>query len=269
MTNPAVSRRLSFGHLLRAEWTKLRSLRSTVWSLLLLVVLDLCFTVLFTLLVVTQWEDNGPRFRATIVADPTSIIMAGGLQISQLTVCVLGVMEIASEYSTGMIRASLLAMPRRLPMLAAKAAVFGLLVFVVGATVSFVSFFIGAAIIHPKASVALDDPGVLRAVVGGGLYLSILGLFALAIGAIFRQTAAGITAVIGLVLVLGPLAQLLSGDLGKHVYAYQPSVAGRLIIQAQQAPDDLLSPWQGYAVFVGYTALLLVIAAVLLERRDA
>jgi hypothetical protein len=262
-------RRPRSGHLLRAEWTKIRSLRSTVWSLVLLAVLDLCCTVLFTVLVVTQWEDNGPRFRAAIVADPTGVIMAGGLQISQLTVCVLGVMVIASEYSTGMIRASLLAVPRRLPMLAAKAVVFGLLVLVLGTAVSFASFLVGAAIMDPKAPVALDDPGVLRAVFGGGLYLSTLGLFALAVGAIFRQTAAGITAVIGLVLVLGPLTQLLSGDIGEHVHAYLPSVAGRLITQAQQGPDDLLSPLQGYAVFAGCTALLLLVAAVLLDRRDA
>jgi ABC-2 type transport system permease protein len=110
---------------------------------------------------------------------------------------------------------------------------------------------------------------VFRAVVGGGLYLAMLGLFALAVGAILRHTAAGITGVIGFVLVLSPLAQLLPGSLGDHIHAYLPTEAGHLIAQAHQGPNDLLTPWQGYGVFGLWTALLLAIAVVLLERRDA
>jgi ABC-type transport system involved in multi-copper enzyme maturation permease subunit len=117
--------------------------------------------------------------------------------------------------------------------------------------------------------VSLSDPGVLRAVVGGGVYLALLGLFALAIGGIVRHTAAGITGVIGFVLVLAPLAQLLPGSFGKHVHAYLPSEAGHLIAQAHQAKNDLLTPWQGFGVFCAWTVALLVIAAILLKRRDA
>jgi ABC-2 type transport system permease protein len=271
-TTPAPARtahRPGFGRLMLAEWTKIRSVRSTMWSLILLVVLDLGFTTLFMALTVSQWSKNDPEGRAAIVADPTSAILGSGLFLSQLTICVLGVIVIASEYSTGMIRSSLLAVPRRLPMLAAKCLVFGLLVFVLGTAVSFTSFFIGAPILHSKAPVALSDPGVLRALVGGGLYLAVLGLFALAIGAILRHSAAGITGVIGFVLVLAPLAQLLPGSLGKRVHAYLPSEAGHLIGQAHRAPSDLLSPWQGFGVFCLWTAVLLAIAAVLLQRRDA
>jgi ABC-2 type transport system permease protein len=159
--------------------------------------------------------------------------------------------------------------PRRLTMFAAKAVVFGLLVLVVGVFVSFASFAIGAPIVHSKAPVSLSDPGVLRAVVGGGLYLAMLGLFALAIGGIVRHTAAGITGVIGFVLVLSPLAQLLPGSFGDHVHAYLPSEAGHLIAQAHQGRNDLLTPWQGYGVFCLWTAVLLIVAAVLLKRRDA
>jgi ABC-type transport system involved in multi-copper enzyme maturation permease subunit len=252
-----------------AEWTKIRSVRSTVWSLVLLIVLDLGFTALLTSLTVSQWKNAAPSDRATLMADPTSTILGSGFFLSQLTICVLGVMVVASEYSTGMIRASLLAVPKRLPMLAAKSAVFGLLILVLGIAVSFVSFFIGAAILHSKAPVALGDPGVLRAVVGGGLYLAMLGLFALALGAIIRHTAAGITGVIGFVLVLAPLAALLPGKLGDHIHAYLPSEAGHLVAQAHQAPNDLLTPWQGYGVFAIWTAALLVVAAILLKRRDA
>ena len=265
----ATPRRPRFHRVMAAEWTKIRSVRSTVWSLILLVVISLGFTALFVGLTVAQWDQASPQDRAQIMADPTGMILGSGFFFSQLAICVLGVMVIASEYSTGMIRASLLAVPRRLPMFAAKGVVFGLLVLVVGVVVSFGSFFIGAPILDSKARVSLGDPGVLRAVVGGGLYLAMLGLFALAIGAIVRHTAAGITGVIGFVLVLSPLAQLLPGSFGDHVHAYLPSEAGHLIAQARQAPNDLLTPWQGYGVFCLWTAVLLVVAAALLKRRDA
>jgi ABC-type transport system involved in multi-copper enzyme maturation permease subunit len=261
--------RPGFGHVMVSEWTKIRSVRSTVWSLVLLIVLTLGFTALFIALNVAQWDKQDPQQRAQIMADPTGAILGSGFFLSQLTICVLGVMVVASEYSTGMIRASLLAVPRRISMLAAKALVFGLLVLLLGVVVSFASFFIGAPILHSKVPVSLGDSGVLRAVVGGGLYLAMLGLFSLALGAIIRHTAAGITGVIGFVLVLSPLAQLLPGSFGDHVHAYLPSEAGHLIAQAHQGRNDLLTPWQGYGVFCLWTALLLVVGAVLLKRRDA
>ncbi|GAA2080482.1 ABC transporter permease [Actinomadura alba] len=258
-----------FDRLLLAEWTKIRSVRSTIWSLILLVVLSVGFTALFTALTATGWDDFTERDQALIAGDPTSMILGSGFMLGQLTVCVLGVMVIGSEYSTGMIRASVLAAPRRLPMLAAKSVVFGVLVLVLGVLVSFASFYLGAAIINEKAPVSIGDPGVLRAVVGGGLYIAVLGLFALAIGSIVRHTAAGITGVIGFVLVLAPLAQLIPGRAGDYIHAYLPSEAGHLIAQAKQAPNDLLTPWQGYGVFCLWTAALLLVAAFLLKRRDA
>ncbi len=258
-----------FARLLLSEWTKLRSVRSTIASLGLLVALTLGFTTLLTSLTVSQWSRADPNQQRQLMADPVSTILGAGFQLSQLTVCVLGVLVITSEYTTGMIRASLLAVPRRVPMLAAKSVVFALLVFVVGELVAFPSFFIGAAILHGKAPVSLGDPGVLRAVIGGGLYLAVLGLFALAIGGLLRHTAAAITGVIGFVLVLAPLAQLLPGSFGKHVHAYLPSEAGHLIGQAHQRPHDLLTPWQGFGVFCLWTAVLLGAAAYLLQRRDA
>src|SRR5229473_115332 len=129
---PPASHNVGFGHLLLAEWTKIRSVRSTIWSLILLVVLTLGFTGLFTWLTILQWNKSGASQRAQIVADPVSTILGSGLEFGQLTICVLGVLVMSSEYSTGLIRASLLAVPRRLPMLAAKAIVFALLVLVVG-----------------------------------------------------------------------------------------------------------------------------------------
>lgn len=260
---------VAFTRLMASEWTKIRSVRSTMWAFVLLFVLTLGFTTLITGLTAAQWTDTDLSDRQSITNDTVSFIIGAGFQLSQLTICVLGVMVIASEYSTGMIRASLLAVPKRTPMLVAKSTVFAALVFVVGLVVAFSSFFIGAAILHSHAPVSLSDPGVLRAVIGAGLYLAVLGLFALAIGALLRNTGAGITGVVGFVLVLAPLAQLLPGSLGKHVHAYLPSEAGQLIARAHQGKDDLLSPWQGFGVFCLWTAVLLVAAAYQLKRRDA
>jgi len=271
VTAPAVpvAGPVRFGRLLLSEWTKIRSVRATIWSLLLLVVLTLGFTALFTWLTVSQWDKADPAQQQRAVADPVGTILGSGFQLSQLAVCVLGVLVITSEYGTGMIRASLLAVPHRTPMLAAKAVVFAAVVFLVGELAAFPSFFLGAAILHSRTPVTLSDPGVLRAVIGAGLYLAVLGLFALAIGALLRHTAAGITGVIAFILVLSPLAQLLPGSVGEHIHAYLPSEAGQLIAFAHRVPGGLLSPWQGFGVFCLWTAVLLTAAAYLLKRRDA
>ncbi|MFD4565935.1 ABC transporter permease [Streptomyces sp. NPDC058251] len=259
----------SFGRLMLSEWTKIRSVRSTVWSLLILIVLTLVFTALFMEMGVANWDKSDASQQAAMRLDPTGTILGSGILLSQLAICVLGVMVIASEYSTGMIRASLLAVPKRVPVLAAKGAVFGLLVLAVGELTAFASFFIGAPILHSKAPVAIGDPGVLRAVVGCGLYLSLLGLFALAIGAIIRHTAASITGVIAFVLVIAPMAKLLPGSVGKHIHGYLPTEAGYLITQQHSRAGDVLGPWQGLGVLALWTTVLLVVAAVLLRRRDA
>jgi ABC-2 type transport system permease protein len=261
--------KVGFSALMLSEWTKIRSLRSTVWSLVMLIVMNVGFTALFTALTMSQWSKSDATQHARIASDPTSVILGSGLELSQLAVCVLGVLVIASEYAGGTIRISLLAVPGRTPMLAAKAVVFGAIVFVTGALAAFPSFFLGAAIMHTHAPVSLSDPGVLRAVIGAGLYLCILGVFAIAIGSIVRHTAGGITGIIAFVLVLVPLAQLLPGTAGKYVFAYLPSSAGSLITFAHQRADQLLSPWQGFAVFCGWTAVLLTAAGYLLKRRDA
>ncbi|MGW0121078.1 ABC transporter permease subunit [Streptomyces sp. NPDC003327] len=265
----AEANRPSFGRLMLAEWTKIRSVRSTVWSLAILVVVTLIFTALFMQMGVAAWDKSEPSQQAEMRLDPTGTILGSGILLSQLAVCVLGVMVIASEYSTGMIRASLLAVPKRLPVLWSKAAVFGLLVLVVGEVTAFGSFFVGAPILEAKAPVSIGDPGVLRAVAGTGLYLALVGLFALAVGAIVRHTAASITGVIGFVLVLTPMAAMLPGKVGTYVYAYLPTQAGFMMTQQQARAGDVLGPWQGIGVLALWTAALLAVAAVLLRRRDA
>jgi ABC-type transport system involved in multi-copper enzyme maturation permease subunit len=255
---------------MRAEWTKIRSVRSTVWTLLIFVVVCIGLTALITWLTASHWTGPHAASRdASVISDPVSFILGTGVGLGQLAIAVLGVLVMTTEYSTGVIRASLLAVPRRLPMLAAKAVVFAILLIVVTEIVAFCSFFVGSAILHAHVPVSLGDSGVARAVLGAGLYLTVLGLFALAIGTMIRHTAGAIATAIGVVFVLPILSGLLPGNWGAHINAYLPEQAGTLITHTHEQSGDLLSPWQGFGVLCIWTALLLAVAAYLLHRRDA
>jgi len=179
------------------------------------------------------------------------------------------VIVMTSEYTTGAIRSSLLAVPRRLPMLAAKAIVFAVLELVVAAITVFAVFFIVTTILHSHIVITLGQPGILRATIGGICYLAVLGLFAMAVGGLIRHTAGAIATVIGLVLVVPPLIGLIPGTIANHIHGYLPTVAGQLIGQTTQQPGDLLSPWQGFGVFCLWTVVLFAASAWLLVRRDA
>lgn len=267
-TAPVRQGHANFGRLLIAEWTKLRTVRSTVWSFAILIVTVIGFTALFTWLTVHQWSSLKPDDRLRARLDPVPQILGSGLFLGQLAVCVLGVMVATSEYSTGMIRSTLLASPHRLRTLAAKAVAFLIPVVAVGEGLAFASYALGASILSVHVRTSLSDPHVTRAVVGEGLYLGMLALFALAIGQLIRHTAGAITTVIALVLVVVPLATLLPGSVGKHVSAYLPTNAGSQIMQIYPT-DPLLTAWQGYGVFALWTALLMTAAAWSLVRRDA
>jgi ABC-2 type transport system permease protein len=266
-----LARRQGFGHLMLAEWTKIRSVRSTAWTLILFVVITIGLTALFSWITAANW--NGPHAAGrdiTITSDPVGFIFGAGIGLGQLTICVLGVLVITTEYSSGVIRASLLAVPRRFPMLAAKVAIFGLLTFVLAEIVAFGSFYLGSTILHSHVAVSLSDPGVLRATLGAGLYLTVLGLLALGIGALFRHTAGAISTVIGVVLVLPILTGLLpSGWFFDHLNAYLPEQAGSLIFAVHQNGSQLLTAWEGFGVLCIWAALVLGVAAYLLDRRDA
>jgi ABC-2 type transport system permease protein len=254
--------------LLRSEWTKVRSVRSTLWSLLLTVIAAIGLNTLVVSLATASWATTSAATKREYLADPTGFL-AAALGIAQIPLCVFAVMVIASEYSTGMIRSSILAVPRRIPMLAAKAAVTGMLALAIGEIVAFASFLIAQRIIGSRLPESLGDPATARAVLGVGLYLAVLALFAFAVGAIIRHTAGAITAVIVLTLVARALGALLPGSVGQHVDAYLPGNAGLLITHAHQEASDLLSPWQGLGVFCLWTAVLLAVAGFMLSRRDA
>jgi ABC-2 type transport system permease protein len=256
--------------LLAAEWTKIRSVRSTVWSLAAFVVVAIGFSTLFAIVLHHNWTQPGPHPELVQAeSDPTSLIFGPGFFLGQLAVSVLGVIVITSEYTTGAIRSSLLAVPRRLEMLAAKVIVFAALILVVSAVTVFAVFFVSTSILSSDISITLGQPGVARATIGAILYLTLVGLFALAIGGLIRHTAGAVATVIGLILVVPPLVSLIPSTIGAHVHAYLPTTAGVLIGQTAQQSGDLLSPWQGFGVFCLWVAVLLAGSGWLLVRRDA
>ena len=256
--------------LLAAEWTKIRSVRSTLWTLLVFVVVAIGFSALVAIVISNTWNNPGNHpNHVTLVTDPTAVLFGAGFGLGQLAMCVLGVIVISSEYSTGAIRSSLLAVPRRIPMLTAKALIFGLLDFVVSAITVFAVFFITTAILRSHISITLSTTGVARACIGGILYLTVLGLFSLAIGGLIRHTAGAIATVIALVLVVPPLISLIPGTIANHIHGYLPTIAGTLVAQTSEQSGDVLSPWQGFGVFCIWTAVLLGACGYLLIHRDA
>jgi hypothetical protein len=256
--------------LLAAEWTKIRSVRSTMWSLAAFAVVAIGLSTLIAVVLHHNWSQPGPHPEfARVQSDPTGAVFGLGFALGQLAIGVLGVIVITSEYSSGAIRSSLLAVPRRLEMLAAKAIVFTGLVLVVGAITVFAVFFISTSILSADISITLSQPGVLRATIGGILYLGLVGLFALAIGGLIRHTAGAIATVIGMMLVVPIVIKFIPGTIAAHIEAYLPTQAGSLIGQTAQQPGDLLSPWQGFGVFCLWVAVLLAASGWLLVRRDA
>jgi ABC-2 type transport system permease protein len=256
--------------LFAAEWTKIRSVRSTLWSLLAFVVVAIGFSALVMTVISNTWNNPGNHpNHVTLVTDPTAVLFGAGFGLGQLAMCVLGVIVITSEYSTGAIRSSLLAVPRRIPMLVAKAVVLALLDLVASAVTVFAVFFITTAILRSHISITLSQPGITRACIGGVLYLTVLGLFAFAIGGLIRNTIGAVFTVIGLVLVVPPLISLIPGTIANHIHGYLPTIAGQVVAQSSEQPADVLSPWQGFGVFCLWTAVLLVACGYLLVRRDA
>jgi ABC-2 type transport system permease protein len=249
-----------------AEWTKLRSVRSTSWSLLATVAFTIGIAAIATAVINARWPHMAPAERAHF--HPMEATLAG-VQLGQLAIGVLGILVITAEYSTGMIRASLTAVPRRLPVLWAKAGVFGLVALVVSIPSVLVAFFLGHALLSPHhLGIAFSAPGVTRAVIGAGLYLTVIGLFAVGIGTIVRNTPGAISAFVAIMFVIPPLMNVLPTSWNNAASPYLPSNAGQAVYSITHSAHTL-SPWAGFAVFCGYAAAALAIGAVVLARRDA
>jgi hypothetical protein len=274
-----------------AEWTKLWSVRSTMWTLIAtgLAVVGLCALSTGTV---------GP---SEIIDDPTRRSLVG-IFLGQLIFGVLGVLVMSAEYGTGTIRSTLSAVPRRPLVMAAKVIVFGVVALVVSEILAFSAFALGQALLSAKhavgtaaavaqranhlgfkiphnlqgvlssGSASLGQPGVLRAVVGGGLYLAVLGLLALGLATIIRHTAGAISTFAGVVLVLPLIVQALPTSISNAVARYLPANIGLVLFSTHGLPDQIgpaFSPWAGLGILLLYTAAILGVGCWVLVRRDA
>jgi ABC-2 type transport system permease protein len=249
-----------------SEWTKIRSVRSTIWSLFVAVILTVGFPLLFAAVTSSHWGSMSPHDRAD--RHPLDIALAG-VNVSQLAIAVLGVLVITAEYSTGMIRASFTAVPKRLPVLWAKLGVYAVVAFLLSVPSVIVAFFASQAILakHDILQISFTHPGVARAVIGGAVYLMLVGIFAMALGAIVRNTAGGIALFAGIFFVIPPLLNVLPTSWNNAISPWLPDSAGRSIFSLTTGAHSL-HPAPGAALFVGYCAAATAIAAVLLVRRD-
>ncbi|MDH6110301.1 ABC-2 type transport system permease protein [Kitasatospora sp. MAP12-15] len=261
--------KVTLPRVVNSEWIKFRTLRSSYFTLLAAVVFMIGFGLLACYGAIDHLNhpdihDHGGPFQV----DAADRSLRGYLA-AQLAIGVLGVLVVSGEYSTGMIRASMSAVPRRLPVLWAKAAVFGAVTLVLTGVTAFVAFFGGQAILSANhVQTTLSATGVLRTVLGTALYLTLVGLLAVAIGALIRNTAGGIAAVFGLLLVLPTLVEVLPASWGTHISPYLPGAAGQAVATLNPDPGTL-APWTGFAVMCVYVVVALAGAATVLKRRDA
>jgi ABC-2 type transport system permease protein len=260
--------RYGISGLLFSEWTKLRSIRSTRWTLGITIVLGIGVSVLATAETRAHWLTTSPASRQSFDPISTSLI---GVFIGQFAIGVLGVLVMSGEYGTGTIRATLSAAPRRPLVLIAKVIVFGVVALLVAEVVSFLAFFIGQALLTaPAPHATLGSPGAWRAVVGSGLYVGVLGLFALGLATIVRHTAGAISAFVGVLLVLPLIVQALPSSIGYDVRRFLPDRIGTQLLNGPaNGFPGAFSPWIGLLILCGYAAAVLVIGGVLLVRRDA
>jgi ABC-2 type transport system permease protein len=252
-----------FGGILRSELCKLRSVRSTFRTLLIAVASNV---VLAALGAVFLPGALGAEEKATVDVPRLSL---AGIHLSQIALGVLGVLVITSEYSSGMIRATLSAVPRRRLVLAAKAMVFVATALAVGVGSSFAAWFAFQALLSDDSlRASIGDPGVVHAITGAGLYLTVLGLLGLGLGAIIRSGAGAIAALFGLLFVPPLLLQLLPRSWQATVGPYTPMEAGSQIYIVRPHAASL-APWTGFGLFCVYAAVVLGIGLWLIKHRDA
>lgn len=245
---------------LRSEWAKLWSVRSTGITLAVAVALLVAFGAIASSLYSPTGSGGGG-------VDAVSLALTG-TSLAALAFGVIGVLTTAGEYSTGMIRSTLTAVPRRLPVLWSKAAVFGLVATPLAVLGVLAAFTIGHFVLHTGLSpLSPADAGVTRSLLGAGLYLGLVGVFGVAIGALLRSVPGAIAALVTLLLIVPGLTSLLPGRWSNALIPYLPSNAGQAVFVLHRGAHTL-APWVGLAVFAGWVALSLAAAAVRLVRTD-
>lgn len=248
-----------------SEWTKFRSLRSSLITLLVAVVLTVGLGALISGVVAAQWDSARPGEHASFHALDTSLT---GIAIAQLAVGVLGVLLLSGEYATGMIRASLTAVPKRLPLFWAKLAVFAGVVGAVCIAASFVAFFAGQALLSSKhVDVSITSPDALRMVISAGIYMTLIGIIGMALAGLLRNTAAAISTLVAMIFVIPPVMFLLPSSVADRVGPYLPSNAGQAFWTHQTGAH--LSAPAGFAILCTWAAAAVAAAAFRMKRADA
>jgi hypothetical protein len=274
---PAARFQLPSGHYravgqLKSEWTKLRTVRSTMWTLFATVLAVVGIGALATAVTASHWNSSGPEEHFAF--DPTARSLAG-LFLGQITIGVLGVLAMSAEYGTGTIRATLAAIPNRPLVLVCKTAVFGAVALITSEILTFSAFLLGQQLLKGSTPYAtLGQPNVLRAVAGAGLVLAVIGLFALGIATIIRHTAGSISAFVAILLVLPLIVQAFPTSLQHALIRYMPLVIAEHMVSVTGVGRDfggvsLFSQWTGFGILCGYTVVALFIGGILLVRRDA
>ncbi|MDH6439963.1 UNVERIFIED_CONTAM: ABC-2 type transport system permease protein [Streptomyces canus] len=250
---------------IRSEWTKIRSVASTVWTLSLAVVVTIGLGILISALSKNEFDNMSREDKLSF--DPTFISFAG-MSLGQLAMIVFGVLVVSNEYSTGMIRTSLAAVPQRGSFLVSKIAVATGLSLAVGLVTSFLTFFLGQAMLGSHRA-EIGDPGVLRAVIGGGVYMTLIAMFSMGVAAMLRSPMLSLG-------ILMPFFFLISNILGnvsatKKIGRFLPDQAGSKIMQVVTPIDDdsPYGPWGGLGIMALWVAVALIGGYVLLKKRDA
>lgn len=259
--NPAATRyRVTFPNLLKSELIKITTVRSTMWSLSMAFAMIVGFGVIMAFATRTSSFDFG--------SDPAGLVAPIlGVAFAQLVFVVLSVLSIGSEYSTGMIRSTLTAAPSRTPALLAKMGIMWLVTFLVSLVSIFLAFFLVQAIYtNPAMKANIGDSDSLQILLGGALFLSLISVFALAVGAIIRSTAGGIAIVLGLLLVVPGILSMIPWEWLRNVRDYLPDV-GQSILSSESTNGH--SPWGGMAILAVWTVVTSIIALVSIKRRDA
>jgi ABC-2 type transport system permease protein len=260
---------VTFPRVLRSEWIKFRSVRATLWTL------PITAIAMVGIAALAAWGVSNIDDRADITAVE---LVNGGWYLAQLAVAVLAILTITGEYTTGQIRSSITAVPRRSPILAAKS----IILFAAVAAVTTVALGFAWLASLPflnrmNMSIDLADPDALRVLLGTPLYLGTIALFSFAIGALFRHSAGALAVVLGLLLVVENVFSALPFRFFEVVSPFLPSTAGGRILMDAETLESMnevakgaeLTAWQGYGVLVAWTVLLLAAATVLMRRRDA
>ncbi|WP_051468156.1 ABC transporter permease [Actinomadura oligospora] len=252
---------------LRSEWLKIRTLRSTAYTLLVTVGLGVGLGLLFTAAGAAGYETGGADDHASF--DPTATSLKSHI-LAQLALGQLGVLVVTSEYATGMIRTSLTSVPRRTRLLASKAAAFSAVALATGQLVGFTTFLAGQPVLAARhvPHAGLGDPHVFRAVFGCGLYLAVIGLLGVALGALIRSTAGALAALVTATLLIPVISTALPTRWADVAHRWWPSDAGGQIMAVRQDPEAL-GPWAGFGVLCLAVGMVLALAVAVFRERDA